>query len=260
MRMWLNKKSMKRLLCVALALVLMAGYAPLRAEAALKQKYTYHVVKLKPKKFVTTKLAKIEYRNGRWTNEIYLYKIQVPANGYVKIQTANSSSAFSIYRNYKKNKELQISDALYTGSGQKNYSIVLPKGTCYICANQKAKIKWSFVKAATPKNYCRATATAIKKGKKTTAVFHDKYEFPRWYKLTLTSNRAITVTAKALDSKSGTHSFEVLDSRGVSVETTILKSHKVKTKVLPKGTYYICLSTSDDYGYYNNRVIQLTWK
>lgn len=257
MRMILNKKSMKRLLCVALSLFLIAGYAPLRTEAALKQKYTYHVINLKPKKFVTTKLSKIDYRNGSWINETYLYKIKVPANGYVIIQTSDSSCVFSIYRSYKKNKDL--SDILCSGSGQKSYSIVLPKGNCYIRANKKAKIKWTFVKAATPKNYCRAKATAIKKGKKMTAVFHDKYEFPRWYKLTLTSNRAITVTAKALDGKSGIHSFEVVDSRGVCVETTILKSHKVKTKVLPKGTYYICLSTGDDYGYYSNRVIQLTW-
>ena len=70
---------------------------------------------------------------------------------------------------------------------------MIPKGTYYLWSSEPIKIRWSFIKAPNPSNYCKAKAKKLSSGKKETVVFNDNYEYPRWYKISLTKRKTITI-------------------------------------------------------------------
>lgn len=129
MRPLLKLQVFKRLVCVVLAVVLLGGFVSLKTEAA-GIRYTYKIITLKQNRYVT---AKDYYWTGD-TKTQYLYKITIPANGYITIQTNDSSNSFRIQKTYKKNKSLFDTDSLGYCDGYKTNYMVLPKGVYYIYA------------------------------------------------------------------------------------------------------------------------------
>ena len=249
MKISLRRSCLRRLLCIALAVMLTAGFIPVHTEAATAK---LNVITLKSEKTTTVR-------------EGYCYKIKVPANGYIKIKT-NTTNHFFIYNSYKKIGVNNVDSLGYT----KIHYRVLPKGTYYILGPKGAKFNWSFIKTKTPANYCRFKASPLKKGKKITIVFNHNYEFARFYKIKLTSKKAITIKQKGLDSDIGRfyNELELLDSKGCSVgflnSNTSPEDKEKRTRTLPAGTYYIVVDTSS-HGYNGssermNHVCQIYWK
>ena len=93
MRLLLKRHIYKRLICAALAVLLFGGFVPIKSEAA-DYKYIYKTTPLKQN-------TNINAKGDTWignTRTYHLYKINVPANGYVTIQTNSSSNSMYIYR------------------------------------------------------------------------------------------------------------------------------------------------------------------
>lgn len=263
MKMLRKQTLMKRLLCIALSLVLVAGFAPMRAQAS-DWKIMYNISALKQNAFVN---LKSDYRNNNnGTRYYHLYKINIPANSYIRIQTNNSTNYINLYKQFNKNKKLYESDYVISVYGKKTYNIVLPKGTYYIYndSSNNLAVKWTYTQVKNPVNYCRAKAYPLAAGKKRTLVFNYKYEFGRWFKIQLTKKKAITITSKYLDGSDYSANISVFDSRGYRIDTSELTRTTERTQILPKGTYYIRVSRSsyadDDYDLYRNRMCQFFWE
>ena len=263
MKMLRKQNLMKRLLCIALSLVLTAGFAPMRAQAS-DWNLKYNISTLKANTFSTIKPDYKNYNNN--TKEYYLYKITVPANSYVKIKTNNKNNSLKIYKRFSKEKELHESDPAVSLSKKTSYYRVLPKGTYYIYNDNSAnvRIKYTFTKVKNPGNYCKAKAYSLAAGKKRTLVFNYKYEFGRWFKIQLTKKKAITITSKYLDERDYSSHISVYDSYGHRIDTYELNNTTDRTQVLPKGTYYIRVSrlgySDNDNGLYLARMCQFYWK
>ena len=195
-------------------------------------------------------------------------KINVPADGYIKVQGKKRLDGVCIYKTLK--KEFRYEDTLsgYGGGGKISYH-ALRKGTYYLYVESDSKIKWNFVNPKSydqQKNYCRAKATTLAKGKKKTVFFNFKYDFPRWYKITLTKKQRITLSCKFLDS--GSYHYVITDSRWVDVDKDykynmfyyeyIDSQEKQKTRVLPKGTYYLFIERDPDDNH-EGRICQISW-
>ena len=259
----LKPSSLKRLLCIALAVVMMAGFVPMEAKA-YEFKYQYHYTTLKQNVYAAPK-PRVGV-NG--TIHTYYFKINVPADGYIKVQGKKRLDGVCIYKTLK--KEFRYEDTLseYGGGGKISYH-ALRKGTYYLYVESDSKIKWNFVNPKSydqQKNYCRAKATTLAKGKKKTIFFNFKYDFPRWYKITLTKKQRITLSCSFLDE--GDFHYEIVDSRGLDVDDTYNsfyygnyyggKKPKEKTGVLPKGTYYLFIER-DWEADNESRICQISW-
>lgn len=244
----------KRLVCIALAIVLFSGFVPLKTEAADK-KYAYKIINLKQNTNATIK----DYYWDRNTFTTCLYKITVPANGYITIQTNGSSSSFRIYKTIKRNKPIYESENMAFCSGKKSY-LVLPKGVYYIySADEGKKIKWNFTKSKNPKNFCMVKAKTLAPKKKIKLVFNHKYEFARWYKIKLAKRKTITLTLKGLDGSSY-NDFEIFDSQRQEINCPRLTDTSYRTETLPKGTYYIRIDGGRYYDEWSGRIYQIMWK
>lgn len=259
----LKPSSLKRLLCIALAVVMMAGFVPMEAKA-YEFKRQYHYTTLKQNVYTAPK-PRVGV-NG--TIHTYYFKINVPADGYIKVQGKKRLDGVCIYKTLK--KEFRYEDTLsgYGGGGKISYH-ALRKGTYYLYVESDSKIKWNFVNPKSydqQKNYCRAKATTLAKGKKKTVFFNFKYDFPRWYKITLTKKQRITLSCKFLDS--GSYHYVITDSRWVDVDKDykynmfyceyIDSQEKQKTRVLPKGTYYLFIERDPDENH-EGRICQISW-
>ncbi|MDO5133883.1 MAG: hypothetical protein Q4D81_13035 [Eubacteriales bacterium] len=263
MKTSLKHRILQQFVCLAMAVIICSGFIPLRAEASTK--YVYKITTLKQNTYVTAKGDKSDYndKTDSYTDTYYLYKITVPANGYVKIQTTNSSKYIYIYRSINKNEYIGHSDRIRECYDSKIYYQALPKGTYYIYADSGTKFKWSFVKCKNPSNYCRSRAATLAAGKKTTIVINPGYEYDRWYKVVLKKKKTITVTIKILDDNYRSD-FYLYDSKGSRVNCPYLTTDSYRTAILPKGKYYIRILAidkySDAYGDFTGRISQLMWK
>ena len=257
------KKCMKQLLCMALALCIIACLAPQRADAYTKR-YTSNITTLRQNTYVTGKGYVTNYNSSTDTSTTtsYYYKITVPSGGYVTFNTNNKSKGFYLFKTLNKNKAYY--DNKYVGYlyNYTSYYRVLPAGTYYMFAEKGLKVKWAFHKAATTTNYCRSRAAGLSIGKKTTAVFTRGYEFGKWYKVTLSSKKTLTVYVTDLTQKSNL-SADVFNAAGVRISTSRVNDTTIRTKTLTKGTYYIRLRPSDYYSdndYYVGRIGTIMWR
>ena len=262
------KIPLKRLLCIILSLVMMAGVVPMKVNAySFKEEYV--ITSLKQNTYVSKKSD--EARD--WVIYRQLYKIKVPADGYIKIQSNNNLDSVHIFKKLDKNKGLDSNVGSYVGKDHrsigKTYYQALRKGTYYLHIEGNHKIKWNLVNPKNydqQKNYCRAKAMTLPKGKKKTVFFNYRYDFPRWYKITLTKKQRITLNCTFLDE--GEFHYEIVDSRGLDVDDTYNsfyyanyyggKKPKDKTKVLPKGTYYLFIERDGETDN-ESRICQISW-
>ena len=260
MKSLIKRSAVKQLACFLLAVMITAAFVPLPARAAT-EKYNYKIISLSQKKWVTAKPD--SYNKNTNTYTFYLYKITVPANGFIRIDT-KSDFDFNIYKTINKKKSIednQVYELLYEG---KTYRRVLPKGTYYINAGGMT-LKWQFTTAKNPTNFCRTRSTRLKAGYKKTEVFNFGYEFDRWYRISLTARKPINVTLLHLDTyflDGYSISSSIYNSQGIRVSCKKLEGINFKTAVLPRGTYYIRIHRSLDEHLrsFEGRICQFWWR
>lgn len=271
MKSFLKRKALQHLLCITLAIIITAGFIPMSASAysAYSDAYTYRINTLGQKKTVTQKTT-TEFYYDDSTNTLfstfYMYKINVPANGYLRIASSASSKEIRIYKSINKNKDIYSQDYIISLCGSRAYYKILPRGYYYIQADQGTKFSWSFNRNKTI-NYCRARASSLKAGAKTRIFFTYGYECDRWFKVSLTRNKTITVTFNQLDPDPNwiQSEFAVYDSRGYIVNCPALPKTKTsyRTGTLRKGTYYIRVRKYNSQGEsnkYTGRIVQIMWR
>jgi hypothetical protein len=255
----------KRLFVALIAFIVVCECMPVQKVEA-KRINSYKTVQLKQKTW-----GVFQYNNI--INDSYKYKmikINVPANGYVKLETKKQgSTVIEIYHKsrLKKNDDIYPDTNLYD---HKTYYRLLKKGDNFLTvglylsdATSKStniKIRWTFIKASNPSNSCRAKAKKIASSKKETIVFNDGYEYSRWYKIVLKKRQPITVNLKCLDDGgSSSEDFDVYNSSGESIHCPPLVDYKTyRTTILPKGTYYI--NIKHDPWETGNRIMNFSWK
>lgn len=262
MKSLLKRSFMQKFLCLALALVLAVGFAPLPAQAST-ERYVYKTISPKQNTYITGKGEAYSYNSdtGVSTTTFYLYKMTVPSAGFIRIQTTTPSKLMCLYRSINRSKSLWDSNSIAGFDGKKLYYRVLPKGTYYLAVESSTRFRWTFIKFAPTSNYCRTRATALSAGQTKTIVYNYGYEFSKWYKVVLPTRKTITVTFKSLDDYYP--DFEVFNYRGLYIRCPELTATSYRTAILPKGTYYIRVNRHydyDDYDYYNERICQLTWR
>ena len=253
------KRSMiKRLLGIALTVVIMAGFVPVHANAYSPK---YKVANLQQNKVITALPYDFDY--DTYDDIYHLYRISVPVNGFVKIVVSNASADVKIYKSIDWSKYLYESNCIIRSYGKKVHYAVLPKGTYYLEVGEKTKLKWTFTSMPNKTNYCRARAAALKSGKKPLIMFNYRYDHDRWYKIRITKRKKITISLKTLDADYNDIYFTLVNFRGIRIKCPQLRGNTYQTAVVPPGVYYICLERNDynsDDKYYGNRLCQLCWK
>lgn len=267
MKSFLKRNALKHLICIALVFIITSRFVPLRA-SAYSDTYTYRITSLGQKKTVTQKRDIERYNDNTYTYAYtyYMYKINVPANGYLRIASSASSKEIKIYKSIDKTEEIdwQYENNVATLKGSRVYYRILPRGYYYIHADAGTKFNWSFNRKKTVYNYCRAKAVGLKAAAKTGVYFTCGYEYDRWYRVTLTRNKTITVTFNRLDTDySSLNGFNIYDSQGKNINCPELTKTSYRTGTLRKGTYYICVwsnSYADEDQEYEGRIVQLMWR
>ena len=260
MKPLLKNIALKKLICMALIVLIMIGFFPFQAYAA-STKYVYKITTLKQNKYVTSKEYTYKY-NEKTNTETYtydLYKINLPGNGYVRIETKSIKDLY-IYKAINTKKDLYSSESILNLYGKRVYREVLPKGTYYIRADKWVKFKWNYCYAKWGTNYCRSRAVPLSSGKKRIEMFHYGREYDRWFKVYLPQKRTITVTYSA---KNYYTDFYIYNSRGYSVRCPELTETSWRTPLLPKGTYYIRVYRDDDEyedSFYHGRYLEFWWR
>lgn len=150
------KGLLKRFMFVIVAVMMLGVFIPQNVEA--KETYEYNIFPLKQNEWISTKGEQGGFRNGSYHRIYNLYKITIPANGYVTIELPKNERMVCIYKSTIKTKgaigKYFLSPVFKEA---KNY-IVLPKGTFYLRVSGDTKLKWSFKKVSNPANYCKAKA------------------------------------------------------------------------------------------------------
>lgn len=264
MKSFLKRNALKHLICIALVVIITSRFIPLRT-LAYTYKNSYRVTALGQKKTVTQKADTERYYESTDTDvhTCYIYKINVPANGYLRIASSASSKAITIYKSIDKTVGInsQYENEVDTLKGSRTYYRILPRGYYYIHADPGTKFNWSFNRKKTIYNYCRARATSLKAGAKTGIFFTCGYEYDRWYKVSLTRNKTITVTFKQLDTGSDyQNGFNIYDSQGDEVNCPELTKTSYRTGTLRKGTYYIRVWRDLYENEYFGRIVQVMWR
>jgi len=243
-------KTVKRLLCFILMFRIIIGLCPLIAGAETT-KYVYKLENLPENTWVTVKYFPIEY-NSDSTSYIYkLYRITVPAGGYVNIQLQYSGSDFSIgaYKSIKKDRAIEnnrsiMRENLY--NREKNLYWTIRDGTYYLypmlATVNQVKLKWTFVKCSnTVTNYCMSRAKTLPQAKKSFVFFdYGTDEADRWFKVNLLENKRLSIYGSHIGS------LYVFKPNGKNVRTDHVIDYTengpraiYRTGTLPKGHYYI---------------------
>ena len=264
MKSFLKRSAVKQLACFLLAVIITVGFVPLPAQASTK-KYNYKITTLKQKKWVTAKDYTYNYNQDKdvTTYTYQLYKITVPANSFIRIDSKNKSDDYYgiyIFKSLNRNKPY-YSQANYIDYYNVNiYRQVLPKGTYYIYADAGTTFKWQSTTTKNPTNFCRSRSARLKAGYKKWEVFNYGYEFDRWYRISLTARKPITITMKDIAEDYGDDNFSIYNSRGYKVSCNELSDTNYRTTVLPKGTYYIRVYTRAYYDTHHDRIYQFWWR
>lgn len=263
MKSFLKRSAVKQLACFLLAVIITVGFVPLPAQA-YTQKYNYKVTTLKQKKWVTAKGTSLNYNSAKdtWTDTYYLYKISVPANSFIRIDSKNKSNWIWIHKSFNNKKSLSDQDEYTYFHDNIVYRCALPKGTFYICAEEGTTFKWQSATTKNPTNFCRSRSARLKAGYKKWEVFNYGYEFDRWYRISLSARKSITLTMNQIDSDYDGVDFLIYNSRGYKVECNALNSTNYRTTVLPKGTYYLRVFFNEysEYDEPTGRICQFWWR
>lgn len=243
-------KTVKRLLCFILMFRIIIGLCPLIAGAETT-KYVYKSETLPENTWVTVKYYPVEY-NADSISQIYkLYRITVPAGGYVNIQLQYSGSDFSIgaFKSITKDKPIEKSRSVMNAilyNREKNLCWTARKGSYYLYPRldtvSQVKLKWTFVKCSnTVTNYCMSRAKTLPQAKKSFVFFdYGTDEADRWFKVNLLENKRLSIYADYI----GSLSVFKPNGKNVKADYVIDNTNNgtrfiYRTGTLPKGHYYI---------------------
>ena len=256
MKSFLKRSAVKQLACFLLAVIITVGFVPLPAQAST-EKYNYKITTLNQRKWVTAKEYSYNYDTSTYTYN--LYKISVPVNSFIRIDCKIDQGFIYFFKSINRKQSVFDQESTIDFQSGGVYRVVLPKGTYYIFAYD-AKFKWQSATSKNPTNFCRARATRLNAGAKKWEVFNIGYEFDRWYRISLTARKPITVTMNTMDNDYNYHnSFAIYNSRGYKVTCNALNDTNYRTAVLPKGTYFIRVH----FEYYDDlsgRIYQFWWR
>lgn len=189
------------------------------------------------------------------TKENVYYKISVPGEGYITLTAKSSLNPAEEYSYASMDCELLNSKKEYVtdyssdsilysytnGHSTDSKKIPVSKGTYYVRIRSVGstygatnQFMYTFTSVKQPTNYCIAKATTLKASKKATVYQTPKYNFDRWFKITLSKNKRITITQTGLSCD-----FDLYNADGKKVELEY-QSRTSKSKIkLASGTYYI---------------------
>ncbi len=176
--------------------------------------------------------------NGRW----YVYKVVVPATGYLKIETSgtNSSRYVRISRDVPK-EDNDYDEEIYDGM---KYGV--DKGAVYLWMYYSGdKFRYTFKAAPVGSNYNRTRAASLAKNLHKYIAMTPNYYFSRWYKIKLTKKQRLQIVER------GGLEFRTYDSKGndisLSKYTYESGNRYASGSALPVGTYYIVVLKGHTY-------------
>ena len=227
--------------------------------------------------------AKTLATTGTWTTckPDTWYKISVPSEGYLEVSAdagftaGGSGDIFDLVITDGKSTDSTTIETLetlqnYSSSEKRTVTkkLAVSKGTYYLKFTglyynfSSQQVKCTFTSITQPKNYCIAKAKTLKRGKTTTIYNTQKYSFDRYFKITLTSAKKITITRNTI--AYGAHSsfgaVKLYDSYGhaIKLDNSAVATQFTTTSKLAKGTYYIKVPRAS--GSMNSGTIQkISW-
>ena len=223
-----------------------------------KDVYNYKAIALKPNVTVMQKDSDYKYSGNDYIRTYYYYKVVAPSEGFFTVSVKKGkSTSFNAYLNVNKKLDPNTDNSFYWRSNENINMIPVSKGIYYFWTQPGQTIKYKFTKVTQKKNYCVGKALPLKKGKKEVVCQTPKYNFNRWFKISLPKKQAITLWFYEDDW------CDVYDEElnYIELEHASSSSPKWFTKKMPKGDYYIKVSSSG-YSNYNNTsyVHTLYWK
>ena len=264
------KRVLKQSICLLAILCIIAGLAPMKAQA-YEKKGQYRIHSLSRNTWKTYP------EDG--DNYISVYKFRISSDGYIKVNVNTDKctgrhtarAALRLFTSYKVNED-NSPDYFITSFYEGENYLALKAGTYYFdSSHSKLKFKYDFTSVSHGSNYCMQTAKKLTSGKNIKEVFAYGYEFTKWYKITLTRKQKIKTFVNRMECNSaaigriygpGLNQY-ILNSKGLKVKTTKLNPRQLITDTLPKGTYYICVTRAipkDESEYYGDRLFSFTVK
>lgn len=224
--------------------------------------------------FSTCAFAADRYRvetlkKGTWYKVPYedkantIYKLALSADSIVTINRKgnNSGEAYVLFYTNKKCEGSSINDD-YRTSGTEIFS--LAKGTYYIemyddlTEKPDTQVRITVKKAANQDNYCRAKAVSLMPNKTVKIAQTSNYCYDRWYRITLNSKKTVTITTN--EGEAG--NISLYDSKMQRVVCTRGSRKVITEDPIKKGTYFIRVTSYDDYDYvgeYVGTYMTLSW-
>ena len=244
----------KRLAVVVLFAVMIMMFAvPVAADT-----YRYVALDSQSGTWITQKK---HYWNSDYTVcTSYVYKVVVPATGYLRINIANAQEYDTIEIKRKRGQEEP--DGYYESGGR--YGV--DKGTYYIYADEGQKFKYTYTKAPAGSNFSRAKATVLAKNTRKHIAQTPAYNFSRWYKARITAKQRINITMN------GAFRVLLVTQTGKAVQMSSVNTSTGKRfsskNVLAAGNYYIVVLRANEeytYGDYNTYMEEylggdISWK
>ncbi len=276
----MKHSALSKVLCGLMALVFVLAICPQSAKADTDYYYIYQYKSAGTAKKNTwytgkdlTQKTKPISSGTQTITTYYLYKLSVPSRGFITVDTKLSSDSGNLYLCPALSKLSNIIDidtcsikSWSVSEKTATYYYPLEKGTYYIYADSSIQFKWFFTKAINKSNYRRPKAQKVSAKEEITICMNDGYEYSRWYKLTLSKPKAITLTfTNLMDTPSPYFpNFQIYYADLNRVPYTKLEDGKCQTEKLPKGTYYIKIRytinghawDSDSY----SRLFKFSWK
>lgn len=264
------KRVLKQSICLLAILCIIAGLAPMKAQA-YEKKGDYRIHSMSENSWKTIPDDDTDYYD--------VYRFKINSDGYIKVKVNNdnvttrrpSRAAVRLYSTYKvgaDNSEDYFIASFYSGE----HYLAIKAGTYYFYASADLlKFKYQHTEVSHGSNYCMHQAKKVSSGKNMREVFAYGREYTKWYKITLTKKQKIKTFVKRMECTSSGHGkvygpgidHYIVNSKGLKVKTTKLNAHQLITGKLPKGTYYICVTRNiptDEDEYYGDRLISLTVK
>ena len=222
-----------------------------------EDRYTYKIKSLHAGSIVTAagSTAKTYEGNYVWSQTVTVYKISVPSKGYVRVKAAGSSTPYLYLLKSNLNKKVHPSaQTNWMADGSlKGHNLTqwlglgyasVKKGTYYIYAEKGTRFQYNFKKQSTkPSNTGSSKAIKIKSGTTEYTYINKGYKRIRWFKISVPSNKVLTIILKSFFTGESWTQVKVYDSKlkSVYLQTGTQIS---KTLALKKGTYYIKLDDS----------------
>ena len=248
------KKALKNWVCLLAVLCMIAGFIPVNAQAYEKKGH-YRIYNLAQSKWVSNP------DNGK--NITNVYKIRVPSDGYIKVSVTtkyikNKSKALKrrfskipvmLYTWYNVDSDFAIDKYFIADFLSGESYMALKKGTYYFRPScYGLRFKWEHAAVNPGSNDRMSRAETMTSGKTKRVYFAYSHEFTKWYKITLTKKHKIQVFARRMERRASYANvfgpgfqITVVNSKGKKINTTKSSEYTQLTRLLPKGTYYICL-------------------